>query len=514
MITLSPPPRRASGETDAPPQLNEEQRRSQISSGHRLIRLVRQKRFHLYSKAEFHTRAVRLPADYWLHHFVPALRAGMNETMAQRLSAAVARARRNAGLYGVAKPDVAEFIAEAFFDNWWFKAKEDNMSRVTLRDRVRELIAQGKPIRLHLPILSRKPFSPVKNRGPLPDLAELHTLARCAEAAQVIHALSPTGCQFVILADGFKYNRACRTPDAFVAAYQDGLRYWIEQLGIGDIVKLENYEQWVTAGIPAALAEERTRRYQTHCLALEERYGEHFDADELDEGMAALERLDDVGGQLSFTFWSVVGSVYYEELFALAETDSFADRHYGDEVQQLYIAYLSSLHRNLAEYRFQGLHLPMLGYFPPERTRELFRALRRRAWEAAIRYVAISLTDRDLDVVRRIDGDAIKLTIHGKKGEVHFLSATKQDVNMTAQHCCGGVAASAEGAKLTFRYRLERESLGEVPVLIERLPDTAFYREKYGALHALQKLDQPICYASAAELAGNGLMHTLLLRKG
>lgn len=496
------------------PSLNEEQRRSQISGGHRLIRLVREKRFRLYQQDEFLTKAVWIPAEYWLDHFLPALRVRMNETIAQRVNAAIARARTHATAYGVSKPGVAEFVAEAFFDNYWYKIREENISRRTLRDHVKQVLERGKRLRLHFPILSRKPLSPIKNRGPLPDLAEIHTLARCAEAAQVVNTLSPTGCVLTILADGFKYNRACRTPAPFVAAYQQGLRFWIEQLGMADVVNLVDYEDWVTNTLRPPLLDNRPGLYERYCRELTRTYGPLFAAADLSHSLNTMQQRDDIGAQLAYTFRSIVTSVYYEDLFDLAANTSLAERHYGDDVQKLYIAYVTSLHRPLGDLNWTGEQLSSHGYLPPDRRATLFRHLRQQAWQASIRYVAISLTDRDLNVLREIDPIAIKLTVHGKKGELHFLSATQEDAAMTAQHSTGGLGGKRGATKVTFRYRLERESQGEIPVLLQRLSPAQFHRVRYGPMHDMQAIDQPIGYVANAELIDCGMIHSVLTRRG
>jgi hypothetical protein len=227
-----------------------------------------------------------------------------------------------------------------------------------------------------------------------------------------------------------------------------------------------------------------------------------------------VEDVDDIGRQLGFTFWSIVTSNYYADLFALSPSSCVAERHYGDDVQQAYVAYVSSLHRRLDRGpREVGLH-PATSYLNTGSYSELFHRMRKQAWDAAIRYVAISLVDREMNMLKRIDKHAVKLTIHSKKGELHFLSASQQDAAMTAQHCVGGLAMSSAGAKVSFRYRLERESNGERPVLVERLPDTEFYRKRYGPLHSLQTLDQPLFYTAESGLIGSGQIHSLLTRKG
>ncbi len=499
--------------SDAAQLLNEEQRRSQISGGHRLIRLARQKRFRLYHQEEFLAKAVWIPADYWLDHFLPALRVRMNETIAQRVGATIARARTHAKSYGVSKPGIAEFVTEAFFDNYWYKIREKNISRRTLRDLVQHVLERGERLRLHFPILSRKPLSPIKNRGPFPDLAEIHTLTRCAEAAQVVNTLSPTGCTLTVLADGFKYNRACGTPDQFVTGYQHALRFWIDQLGATDVLNFVDYEDWLANSLRGSLLDQRPGLYERYCQQLTQGYGPLFYADDPARSLGTVQQRDDIGAQLVFTFWSLATSVYYQDLFDLAGDASMAERHYGNDIQRLYIAYASSLHRPLSDLNWSGDQLTFHGYLSPERRADLFRRMRQEAWQASIRYVAISLTDRDLNVLREIDPLAIKITVHGKAGELHFLSATQEDAAMTAQHSTGGIGGN-RAAKVTFRYRLERESQGEVPILLQRLSPAQFHRERYGPLHDMQAINQPIGYAPNADLIDCGAVHSALTRKG
>lgn len=438
----------------------------------------------------------------------------MNEVMAQRINAAIMRARNNAHLFNVKKAGVAEYVTEAFFDNWWFKPKADHLPRIMLRDQVSSLIEKGLPLQLFFPIMSRKPFSPVKNRGVYPDLAELFTLARCAEATQVINALSPTGCRLNILADGLKYNRACRTPDAVVLAYQAGLAFWVKYLDISDIINIVDYEQWVRDGIPASLAANRSRCYDNCCHMLYEKYGSYFDVTDLEKSFQTIKHLDDIGRQIHYTFWSIVSSTYYPELYTFSRKTTFFERHYGDDVQNLYGSYLSSLHCRLTDCCQSGENLPQFGYLPPAKRQELFRIMRQQAWRAALRYVAISLTDRKIQPLKLIAPDAIKLTIHAKKGELHFLCATQQDANMTAQHCSGGLSFHYSSMKATFRYRLERELNGEFPILLDPLPLSEFNQQRYGPLLAMQNNNQPVGYTTVPRLILEGRAHTLLTRKG
>jgi len=478
--------------------LNNEQKRSQISSGHRLIQLAKKNRGKLYTSNEFNAKAIFLSADFWLENFIPQLKINMSTNISNRVSAAISRARKNISFYNVDAVGISELIAEALFDNNWYKANEDNISRIEVRDKVSKILSKNKKIQLYLPILSRKPYSPVKNKGTLPDISELHTLARCAEAAYTINSLSPTGCEFIILSDGFKYNRACGTPDSEVELYQSGLKYWIDLLDIKDVVKLENYEDWVNKDLSDLLKNRREEHYNNKCIELRNEFSSYFDCNDIEKSMSKILDKSDVGNQLEFTFWSIISSVYYEELFELTEYKNlnFNERYYNDDIQKLYTLYLTSLDKNLNLYKFPSFILNLTGYLPSLRIKELFQKMRTRAWESTIKYVAISLTDRELNTLGEVNENAIKLTIHGKKGEVHFLSTTKQDANITAQHCCGGIDFKNGSTKLSFKYRLERELKEEIPILIDDLVDSNFNRNKYGNIFLLSRRKQPICYVS------------------
>jgi hypothetical protein len=119
--------------------------------------------------------------------------------------------------------------------------------------------------------------------------------------------------------------------------------------------------------------------------------------------------------------------------------------------------------------------------------------MRREAWEAAVRYTAISLTDRSLGVWRLLNPDGLKFTIHSKVGEIRFVPTTSEFLSMTAQHCVGGIKRSPRGSRLTFVCRLERESCNEYPVTLRN--DTA---APVAPIQKMSEARQPICYLEAS----------------
>jgi hypothetical protein len=493
--------------------LNVEQRRSQISGGHRLIRLVREKRLRLYTETEFLSRAAYCDAGYWIDSFLPALLTKVSENVTLRVNAAIGRARKNASAYDVKKVGIAEHIAEAFYDNHWYKVREENMPRKVLRDQIRNAIARDEPLELIFPIFSRKPFSPLKNRGTLPDLAEISSLAKCTEATQTVNALCPTGCRLTLLADGRKYNRACRTPDEVVTAYQSSLLAWKALIADDDIVRLVDYEQWLADNLRGETLAARSPLYARYCDQLTGTYLGLFDPENPQASLRAIEETGDVGRQLVFTFWSIATSMNYQRLFSLSRGPGPIPNYCDDEIQRIYVNFIASLHRPLHELSAPKEFFPSIGYFGPSDFCDLFAALRLDAFEAAIRYVSISLTDRDLNVLRKICPDAIKLTIHGKPGELHFLPASHRDCSITPQHSTGGIAMSSGSATVDLKYRLEREANNEVPVLVAAFPRSFSTRPGYEPMRRLYEAKQPILYVNDASVITDRTLHHGLLRR-
>jgi hypothetical protein len=476
--------------------LTTEQRRSQISDGHRLIRAARARPFQLYTARRHATRAVTLDAEEWMAGVLPAMRAAVSRTASARLDTALARARKRMNEYGVKRVGSAEAVAEALSDTKWFRTRREHVGRAELRDRVADALAHGEPVELVLPLFSRKPFSPVKNRGVAPDTAELHALARCAALAHTVAALSPTGCRFTVVADGRKYNRACRTPDAVVEAYQDGLRRWVRELDAEEVLRVADYEEWVAGGLGPGDLREREEYYLRQAAALHERHGRRFSPAAPRDSLARLAGGDDTGRQLAHTFWSIATSVRYTAL-GTGHAGLPDGPCYTDAYQEAYAHYVAHLGRPLTGTGAgagPGGQRPAAPYGRTAADPELHHALREEAWRAACRYVAISLTDRDLNLVRETAPRAVKLTIHGKPGELHFTTAASRDANMTAQHSTGGYALLDGRARPTFRYRIEREAAGETPVLLHGAADRAEREPHFLPLARLERTQQPVAY--------------------
>jgi pyoverdine/dityrosine biosynthesis protein Dit1 len=440
--------------------------------------------------------------------FIPALLTKISENVTSRVNAAIGRARKNAAAYDVRRVGVAEHITEALYDNHWYKVREENLPRKVLRDQI-QCIDRGEPIELIFPIFSRKPFCPLKNRGPYPDLGEIYSLARCTEATQIANTMSPTGCRLTLLADGLKYNRACRTPDEVVIAYQSALGAWKSLIADDQVVRLVNYERWVAEHLHSDLHAARLSLYAQRVEDLDRTFRPLFDPLAPAESLRSIEQTSDVGRQLTFTFWPIATSVNYRRLFWPGRGENLIPNYFSDEIQRLYIYFIASLDKPLRDLAAPREFFPSFGSLGPRDFCELFCALRLEAFEAAIRYVAISLADRDLNILREIWPNAIKLTIHGKPGELHFLSASRRDSNITAQHSTGGFATGV----INLKYRLDREANEEIPVLLKALPPALLERSEYLGFRRLHEAGQPIAYVDDPTVVADRSLHRNLQRR-
>ncbi|MDM0029103.1 L-tyrosine/L-tryptophan isonitrile synthase family protein [Variovorax saccharolyticus] len=454
-----------------------------ITADHRAIRLAENVEVGIYHAAEFEARAHRMSSARWTGAVLPSLLHSAAEATGLRLTAAASRAKSRLPDYNSSRAGSAEIATEILFDSGFCKPNEKNLSRRAVHEHFKGLRDRREPVRLGLPLFSRKPISPLKNRGPNPDLAEIASILRCHTVAKMLSHVHDSAAQFVIYADGHKYRRACGTPATVVAAYQADLLYWCHQLGLTDLVQIVDYEKAVCASLGDAGSARREARFQEICADLRGQLGDLFCPVNLIDSLSRVEAASDTGQQVVIVFRSIVTSVYYE-------ADGLGERVRRGEgrAQELYLEFVRKLR---------------VGW-PSAPRDHLLPQLCREAWEAAIRYTAISLTDRELRMWSRLNPEGLKLTIHGKPSEIQFRPTGSEFLSMTAQHSVGGLKQGPRGAKVTYEYLLQRETSRQIPVLLSGNPGDAPVDSTIARLIAA---NQPICYLASEESNPEMLLH-------
>lgn len=202
--------------------------------------------------------------------------------------------------------------------------------------------------------------------------------------------------------------------------------------------------------------------------------------------LAVINRISPLGNQVCFTYNSIVTSTYYDA----GHLGERLLRH-EDKAQQEYLDYI----RNLSHDLRSDISSPWSQLAASTERSKLEPELRNEAWRASLRYVAISMVDRELDVWSSLNPDGLKFTIHGKAGEIQFRPTSSEFLSMTAQHCVGGIKRSSKGTKVTYAYRLERESENEIPVRFAvPLQDEISGAIIDASVQTMIESNQPICY--------------------
>ncbi len=154
---------------------------------------------------------------------------------------------------------------------------------------------------------------------------------------------------------------------------------------------------------------------------------------------------------------------------------------YTDELQTTYNDFIATLNTDLDKLDRN------------KETKSLYLRMRKAAWIAAIRYAAISLTDRELNVLNRINNQALKFTNHAKEMEFNVLTATNKYASFTAQHCTGGLDFQEQSTRVSFVYRIEREAKGEIPMIVSGDPG-GFTDDAYNPLREMEVIQQAMFY--------------------
>lgn len=470
-------------------KLNSEQKRTQISSSHRLIELTKLIRHKLDTDEGYGKNFELIEMNYFLNGILSKLEGILNATIAKRQTALLKRIRNNAPAYGVSKLTANEYATETLFDSYFFKNNDKYVNRTDTAKLIKLSIEKYNKIKLVIPLLSRKPISPIKNTGFYPDLGEINTLLRCAQLVKTLTNVSGYDCELIILADGKKYNRACQTPNGIITAYQSSLKYWINILGIGDFIKLIDYEEWLCEGNDSNWIEHRESIYNDIYKSISITYDSMFFHDNLSSSLDNIKN-HEIGEQLAYTFWSIITTVNYSSLFSNLDCKKiFSNR----DIQNFYISFIASLAYSGSRIKKSHLFSRQLVGDRALYASEIVKQMRIEAWEAAKKYVAISLTDRQLNTIYKRIPTAIKLTIHGKKGEFNFITTNPKDFSKTAQHTVGGVSKANGNIMVDYKYRIERESNHETKVYIAR---TSHYTDEFNPLHEMSLIHQPIYYLS------------------
>lgn len=444
---------------------------------------------HRLSAAEFSRRALTLPANSLREELIPLLTDSSRRFVGERVEAANRRTVQNFAQYELSSPadlTPVEYMTEALYDRQFLRSAKENVTRATLAKKVAASYERREPIQMVIPALPFKCVSPLKSRGPLPDLAEIGFLLSVFEIAKTVDTIyrdaidgSPRGMAFfTIISDGRRFNGFLSEPDERIARYQSCVTEWIEALSIGDYVGIEDYASLLNERLGSALRDSKEEARKEVYGEYRRRMGPLLDPVDMNASMANAIRLEPdpetfcAEGRFVPLLKSLVYTINYQVLAEYAES-------HGEDFERVYAALTKHIFAPFT--RLADDDVPVAREFATQPARgkglskdALYEYLRQemlhKVWDATMRYLAEIRSDRDLvaDPISACFRDAIRWTIHAKRGQLAIQTNPASGIQVQSWHGAGVFKRTRKSRiKLCSLPCALLESAGAVPVIVD-----------------------------------------------
>lgn len=451
-----------------------------VISSHFMHRLCTHTELTIYDGDCFAARSIEIDPSKLDEILIPNLLSASRAFAAERAEAAKRRARDNYRLYGLTSPKdagTAQFITELMFDRQFQRGGRTSCNRVIVCARVTNCLAAGRSLAMLIPALPFKISSPLKNRGTLPDLAEVNFLLVLYEIILAIELLYEEGfparsgpsAKFTVVSDGSRFEALVREPPGRVAAYRVALLDWVRRLGLEGHIEIVDYGRLLQTRLSA----EMFARKQAIRLSSGQAYADAmmplFDPSNIAHSLAQATLIEpdpevlNSAGRFASLFKSLVYTINYATLERFSGCS--ADRQIA-----IYRELTSQLFYSCSPIVSDGLYELDDGVSRPAPDPELLRGMMlREVWEATIAYLAEIKSDRDLeaDPITTCLPDHIRWTIHAKPGQLCLLAPST--MGMPVQAWAGSATFKKTGnerVKLCALPVLALESAGAIPVLV------------------------------------------------
>ncbi|KTC83963.1 L-tyrosine/L-tryptophan isonitrile synthase family protein [Legionella cincinnatiensis] len=474
--------------TESTYQIGLNKKREAVISAHFMHEINHKSHFQLYSSQEFTKNAVSISENLFFEHLLPALLQASEKFILERVSAASIRAKKNYKNYGLQSPDnigISEEITEVMFDRQFLKGSKANSSRIILSEKIRTLVKEKKPIKMVIPALPYKSSSPLKSRGPLPDLSEINFLLGLYEIAKTIDSIyrkkavdaNRSLSSFTIICDGRRFNQFLNESEEIIDLYQTHLCWWIKKLNIANYIEIIDYQEVILDFLPSKMQlEKATIRAQVHDFYLN-LMQPLLDPYDMPHALyKAIEadpdpELCNPEGRYIPLFKSLIYTINYTTLLNYA-------RIHKKNYEELYVELTKHLfepYTRLTATDFKQVETFITNTQAFEISQaKLFEYLRQsmiqEAWNATICYLAEVRSDRDLpqEPISTCFPDHIRWTIHAKPGQLAVLITTAFGDPVQPWHGIGVFMRTKNNKiKLYTLPVLALEGSKAIPVLME-----------------------------------------------
>ncbi|PNS07336.1 Pyoverdine/dityrosine biosynthesis protein [Lysobacter silvestris] len=461
-----------------------------VISSHFMHTMSQDPTLRLYERHDFHARLLTIDQRQVLNGLIPILTTASTRFCEERAKAARARALDRREEYGHGNTSTigaSESITEAILDKEFSRSGARYNERALLNQRIKEAIDQRLPIDMVIPALPFKIPSPLKSRGPLPDLGEANFLLSLYEIVRTVEIIYRTehpnheglSARFTVVADGSRFNEAVNKSSPEIVSYQAELSRWTKILGLDEYVRVVDYRSLMQEGLPQEILSSKQEVLHQAKTGYSDALWPIFDPGDMNATFqsATEAELDPELGNSEGRFVSLLKSLVYTMNYRSLQSlhglnDEARSDLYRELTAHIFHPYTEDTALgSLDTSRRQGAG--QASGFPPEFKEELRRAMLNEVWGAAIHYIAEIKSDRDLDedpILTCLPG-YLRWTIHAKQGQIAI--ATPPILGVSVQAWAGSAVfrpTSKGKVRLCSLPVLLLEAMGAIPVAV-RLND-------------------------------------------
>ncbi len=461
-----------------------------VISAHFMHRINQASNLHMYSKNEFNNKAWVLGSHLFIEKLMPIIINKSEEFILNRIAAAEIRLTKDyqrRGLNNTKEELLASTIVELLCDRQFLKSPKTHISRPILLEQIKKAIVKKHPIKMVIPALPFKVFSPLKTRGIMPDIGELNFLLSLVEIAKSIDLAYKkyfpdlTDCimaSFTIICDGKRFNSFLNVTNQQIETYIQSLAQWTQEFYLDQYIKLVDYKKAILETLPYKLAEQKkiirdevNKAYNNSILPI---LNPNHLLDSIKQAIALdpdPEKSNPEGRFISL-FKSIIYTLNYKKLTDYTQqqkTDSV--KLYAELTRHLFIPYIQL---NKKQYQKIEVNFNNKTWIKQQPSITLLEYLRqemlKEAWHASIHYLAEIRSDRDLsqDPVRTCFDEYIRWTIHAKSGQLALLTTTAFGDPVQPWHGSGVFMKTKKNKiKMYTLPVLALEGEHAIPVLLE-----------------------------------------------
>lgn len=384
------------------------------------------------SDKKLHHRAKYLhPDKKFIHNFFIKLKAKIEANALHQSQLAQQKSDN--------KEHVTSIILEVLLARKYRSGKREEADPQAIYKKIKYFVDKNEPVKLYISMFPCKIPNPLKTSGPMPDLAEIISIARLIEICAVIKTVYKPGATFTILPDGRRFLKIARFPLETVTTYQNQLMRIAKDLGGEDTIFCLDY---------ADLLDMLTPKEKSHMEVLKEKYYEEYKQkygllsedipfSKIKKHIREHEQkmhLDKLSHKFFALFHSLLYTIYHKEIMEL-------DKKTRDILALKVYDHLFSDSDNAEVASLRSIILA-------------------RSWNAAIAYITNISAIRELSPAEKIVSRSIRFDMHNIPGRIGLYTLYRS-TKYTPFHTSGYIDGNGE-MKVDFRVNLENEDFVKV----------------------------------------------------